>query len=569
MFGGDGSFLDRIVIDIESIFPEEWEVLYANIPDETRTCIIENSLKLWKNKRNFGTSEDIVHDLEKKCATGWEHVQVLYKTMKADFYKLTKPMQDMIIEIWEMLVTGHFQNTHTVVKEYYSKWNELSETDLDILVKIFPKLKIFLELPYATTLASDLEQYGKEELKGLTGLLKILQHFEGNLEKQQSSIFSVKLTSRFGLAMHTDILVVVKVTGKTAAEGMLTKMEHKMVGASSPVPSFIKKIFHFGTGEQKTCPSKCFPSYTISSDERNCTSSRNGWQPPLPPKAVPLPEQFRPVGLFNGVLGLGTTIYPPLLGVLPGLLRVDSDRLVDNQQQQENSKMHTRRKHSHLTHKLAFVHQQMVMLLLHYRTSLTLQFVFLLAALAQVGNSMGPVDDTLPSGSNPAPPAPAPLSAPPTPAAAPPPSMPSFFQGLEEANPFLKIDFKDHHWGGMQFTHQEQQQPQFSSTNWKSQVVEGEKDVKNFFENVLPYPASHQSTEYLIESSTWLTTSTDDGGNVEVDIQQAGYQEEAGETETLENAGHLEMDIQQGEQQQAKEESETLYSQSSGGGFGS
>uniref|UniRef100_A0A915EB34 Uncharacterized protein n=1 Tax=Ditylenchus dipsaci TaxID=166011 RepID=A0A915EB34_9BILA len=86
----------------------------------------------------------------------------------------------------------------------------------------------------------------------------------------------------------------------------------------------------------------------------------------------------------------------------------------------------------------------MVMLLLHYRTSLTLQFVFLLAALAQVGNSMGPVDDTLPSGSNPAPPAPAPLSAPPTPAAAPPPSMPSFFQGLEEANPFLKIDFKDH-----------------------------------------------------------------------------------------------------------------------------
>uniref|UniRef100_A0A915E9E0 Male reproductive-related protein n=1 Tax=Ditylenchus dipsaci TaxID=166011 RepID=A0A915E9E0_9BILA len=124
-------------------------------------------------------------------------------------------------------------------------------------------------------------------------------------------------------------------------------------------------------------------------------------------------------------------------------------------------------------------------------------------------------------------------------------------------------------WGGMQFTHQEQQQPQFSSTNWKSQVVEGEKDVKNFFENVLPYPASHQSTEYLIESSTWLTTSTDDGGNVEVDIQQAGYQEEAGETETLENAGHLEMDIQQGEQQQAKEESETLYSQSSGGGFGS
>uniref|UniRef100_A0A915E5S2 Uncharacterized protein n=1 Tax=Ditylenchus dipsaci TaxID=166011 RepID=A0A915E5S2_9BILA len=134
---------------------EEWEVLYANIPDETRTCIIENSLKLWKNKRNFGTSEDIVHDLEKKCATGWEHVQVLYKTMKTDFYKLTKPMQDMIIEV----------------------------------------------VLYATTLASDLEQYGEEELKGLTGLLKILQHFEGNLEKQQSSIFSAKLSNSDSISL--------------------------------------------------------------------------------------------------------------------------------------------------------------------------------------------------------------------------------------------------------------------------------------------------------------------------------------------------------------------------------
>uniref|UniRef100_A0A915EAX7 Uncharacterized protein n=1 Tax=Ditylenchus dipsaci TaxID=166011 RepID=A0A915EAX7_9BILA len=125
-------------------FSGRMEVLYANIPDETRTCIIENSLKLWKNKRNFGTSEDIVHDLEKKCATGWEHVQVLYKTMKADFYKLTKPMQDMIIEKYfsdSVPINAHYppdNNEKLSSKLYYHKLGTDSKAE-DVLVQISHK----------------------------------------------------------------------------------------------------------------------------------------------------------------------------------------------------------------------------------------------------------------------------------------------------------------------------------------------------------------------------------------------------------------------------------------------
>ncbi|KAI1721859.1 hypothetical protein Ddc_08337 [Ditylenchus destructor] len=239
LFSGQG--LLRIIIDIDFIIPDNWKDAYASIPEGTRKCIIEEAFHIWQKHKKFNSTNEVVKRLEKKCPKDWEKVKELFKIMKADFEKLTKPVREFFIMVWKKLVSSGFHNTHAIVKEYYDKWIALISNDKNkqSIIRTFPKFKFFLEGAYAKMLENYLQRYGNGEIKGIAGLLEMFRSFETQLEQEHPGIYNQDITTGFRKVIHTDLIVVMEISGENMGKAFVSKF-------TSPVKSFVSKIFSFG-----------------------------------------------------------------------------------------------------------------------------------------------------------------------------------------------------------------------------------------------------------------------------------------------------------------------------------